>query len=48
MLAIPLFGETLSTGQIAGGLAALGGIYLLNISRMKPEESGMVDKKSPT
>ena len=48
MLAIPLFGEALSAGQIAGGLAALGGIYLLNISRMKPEESGEVEEKSPT
>jgi drug/metabolite transporter (DMT)-like permease len=47
MLAIPFFGETLSAGQIAGGLAALGGIYLLNISRMKLEESGKVEKKSP-
>jgi drug/metabolite transporter (DMT)-like permease len=38
ILAIPLFGETLGWGQIVGGLAALGGIYLLNISRAKKEE----------
>lgn len=41
LLAIPLFGENLNAGQIAGGLAALGGIYLLNVSRAKSEaESG--------
>jgi drug/metabolite transporter (DMT)-like permease len=37
LLAIPLFGEMLSAGQVIGGLAALGGIYLLNVSRSKPE-----------
>ncbi len=47
MLAIPLFGETLNTGQIVGGLVALGGIYLLNISRMRSDEtSGIAEEKA--
>jgi len=37
LLAIPLFGESLNPAQVAGGMAALGGIYLLNISRVKQE-----------
>lgn len=33
VLAIPILGETLSSGQWIGGLAALGGIYLVNRSQ---------------
>lgn len=44
LLAIPLFGETLGAGQVAGGLAALGGIYLLNRSR----DSRQPEKQSET
>ncbi len=33
LLAIPLYGETLSLSQILGGLAVLAGIYILNRSK---------------
>jgi drug/metabolite transporter (DMT)-like permease len=36
LLAIPLLGETLQAAQIIGGLAVLGGIYLVHTSREKP------------
>lgn len=34
LLAIPLFGETLHPAQWIGGMIVLGGIYLVNISRV--------------
>jgi len=37
LLAIPLAGEALLTGQILGGAAALGGIYLVNTARRESE-----------
>jgi drug/metabolite transporter (DMT)-like permease len=36
LLAIPLLGESLHAAQIIGGLAVLGGIYLVHTSREKP------------
>ncbi len=36
VLAIPLLGESLHAVQIIGGLAVLGGIYLVHTSREKP------------
>jgi drug/metabolite transporter (DMT)-like permease len=33
VLAIPLVGEGLSTGQIIGGLITLSGIYLINTAK---------------
>lgn len=38
LLAIPLAGEALLGGQILGGAATLGGIYLVNIARRKTPE----------
>jgi drug/metabolite transporter (DMT)-like permease len=37
LLAIPLLGESLQAGQIAGGLAVLAGIYIVHTSRENPQ-----------
>lgn len=36
LLAIPLAGEQLATGQVVGGLAVLSGIFLVNTNRVEP------------
>jgi drug/metabolite transporter (DMT)-like permease len=39
LLAIPLAGQALATGQWLGGLTVLIGIYLVNVSRSKPPKA---------
>ena len=37
LLAVPLLGETLTIWQVVGGIAVLGGIYLVNRSQLREE-----------
>ena len=39
LLAVPLLGETITRGQIVGGLAVLTGIYIVHRSRQRPRRS---------
>lgn len=38
LLSIPLLGDTITTGQIAGGLTVLTGLYIVNRSQLKTAE----------
>jgi drug/metabolite transporter (DMT)-like permease len=47
LLAVPLAGQAISSGQYLGGLAVLLGIYLVNISRAEKPGPGQVKEQQP-